>query len=266
MFINNIHSTAGVSSVSPDFYLWTILNREQVATGVSSPVWAIQSTIQPIIVEWANGNLISMLPSGSFSKGTCNKTGDIDFFISLSPDTKETLKEIHDKLFTKLTDAGYTPKRQNVSIHVNVLGQPVDLVPGKLQNYLSTDHSLYRRRADTWTKTNVSTHINHVRTSGRIPEIRIIKLWRDQKKLDFPSFYLELSVMKALAGNVSLSLSEKVWAVLHFLRDQFAASRIVDPANTSNILSDELTDAEKKRICSAARVACDAETWEQIVL
>ena len=45
-------------------------------------------------------------------KGTAIKSGtDIDFFISLSETTTETLKkEIYDKLFGRLTEKKYTPE------------------------------------------------------------------------------------------------------------------------------------------------------------
>ena len=79
-------------------------------------------------------------------------------------------------------------------------GFKVDLVPGKLQNALTVDHSLYRRKADTWTKTNVATHIQYVRSGGQLDETRVLKLWRNQKGLDFPSFYLEMALIEALRG------------------------------------------------------------------
>src|SRR5690606_37306414 len=116
---------------------------------------------------------------------------------SLSDQTPETLKEIYEKLFVHLKEQGYTPKRQNVSINIKVNGFDVDLVPAKRQNYLTNDHSLYARRKDTWKRTNIETHIAHVIAAGRQQETRIIKLWRTQKGLDFPSFYVELAVIKA---------------------------------------------------------------------
>ena len=43
--------------------------------------------------------MLSISPSGSFAKGTANRSGtDIDLFISLSESTPETLKEIYDSL------------------------------------------------------------------------------------------------------------------------------------------------------------------------
>jgi hypothetical protein len=76
------------------------------------------------------------------------------------------------------------------------------LVPVKQQDIFSGDHSLYRRKADTLTKTNVAKHIRHVQQGGRINETRILKLWRNQKGLDFPSFHLELTVINSLSGHL----------------------------------------------------------------
>src|SRR5437773_2896318 len=187
--------------MSADEYLQRILQREAVDTGPYSPVRGVQAKIEPTIREWAGNYLSGVSPSGSFAKGTANHSGtDIDLFISLADQTPATLKEIYERLFEKMTEQGYTPKRQNVSINVKVNGYSVDLVPAKRHDTYSDDHSLYRRKADTWTKTNVIRHINHVKQGGRINETRIVKLWRNQKGLEFPSFYLELTVINALSG------------------------------------------------------------------
>ncbi len=195
----------------------------------------------------ANIYLKGINPSGSFAKGTANRSGtDIDLFISLATNTEETLKEIYEKLFTRLTETGYTPKRQNVSINVKINGYSVDLVPGRRQDYPTQDHSLWRNKAGTWTKTNVNTHITHVRAYGRLQESRILKLWRDQQGLDFPSFYLELAVIDALStmtllGGLALDLSSRIRRIFGYLLDKFPGSRIVDPANSANIISEDLT-------------------------
>lgn len=254
--------------MSADAYLQQILNREAVDTGIFSPVRRVQATLEPAIREWANRFLLGVSPSGSFAKGTANKSGtDIDLFISLSPDTQETLKQIYETLFAKMQEKRYAPKRQNVSIKVRAGGYDVDLVPGKRQGYFGDDHSLYRRRADTWTKTNVGTHITHVITAGWLSETRIIKLWRDQKGLDFPSFYLELAVIRALSpGFYKSGLASDVWKVLQFLAGDFSSARIQDPANTNNIISDELSAAGRGNIKAAATRALRAGNWNQIVV
>jgi hypothetical protein len=191
----------------------------------------------PTLRQWAGDNLLGVYPSGSFRKGTAVHSGtDIDLLLSLSEYTSATLKEVYNNLFGCLTSAGYSPRRQNVSLNIKVSSYSVDLVPAKRQNALSSDHSLYRRKADTWTKTNISTHARTVVGAGRADEIRILKLWRNQKGLDFPSFYLELSVIRALAarpvpGLLSINLptlAQRVMAVFDYLRDSFPAARIAD--------------------------------------
>ena len=252
--------------MTADEYLQSILNREAVDAGAYSPVRGVHTVLDPIIRDWAGNRLLSIHPSGSFMKGTANKSGtDIDFFISLSEQTTETLKEIYDKLFNRMKEKGYTPTRQNVSINVRVSGYSVDLVPGKRQNSYGDDHSLYRRKADTWTKTNVVTHINHVTRAGRLGESRIIKLWRNQRQLDFPSFYLELTVIDALSQQFSGTLSDNVWKVFQYLRDRFPITRVVDPANTNNIISDDLSAAERTKIRAAVEQTLKASNWGQIV-
>jgi len=252
--------------MTPDEYLQSILQREVVDTGPYSPVRGVQATLEPAIREWAGVYLSIISPSGSFAKGTANHSGtDIDIFISVAQQTPETLKQVYDTLFKKMTEKGYTPKRQNVSINIKVNGYSVDLVPAKRQDIYSDDHSLYRRKADTWTKTNVTKHINHVRQGGRINETRVIKLWRNQKGLDFPSFYLELTVINALSGQYNGTLSGNVWKVFEYLRDRFSNARVVDPANTNNIISDDLTIAEQSKIKATAEQALNATNWSQIV-
>lgn len=252
--------------MTPDEYLRNILVREAVDTSPSSPVRGVQGTLEPILHGWAGTMLSSVSPSGSFAKGTANRSGtDIDLFISLSNQTTNTLKEIYESLFARMQANGYAPKRQNVSINVRVNGFDVDLVPAKRQDAYSQDHSLYRRRADTWTKTNVQTHINHVIGGGRTLETRVLKLWRSQKGLDFPSFYLEITVINALAGRYLVDLSGNVWTVFQYLRDTFPNARVVDPANTNNIISDDLSAAERAKVKTAAEQALNATDWNRIV-
>jgi hypothetical protein len=238
-----------------------------VDTSANSSVLGVQRLINPIIQGHFGTQLISISPSGSFAKGSANNSGtDIDLFVSLSSTVATSLKDIYNSVFNLLTTKGYQSRKQNVSIGIKVAGYDVDVVPAKRQDSFSQDHSLYRRKADTWTKTNVATHINQIRNSGRLEEIRVIKLWRNQKGLDFSSFYLELTVIDALYGKPIGNLSNNVWEVFLYLRDKFSNARVVDPANTNNIISDDLTIAEKNIIVAAARSACLATNWNQIII
>ena len=250
--------------MSADDYLLQILSRESVDTGPFSSVRSVQTTLQPLLSPWGGNYLLSVSPSGSFAKGTANKSGtDIDLFLSISVQCTNTLKEIYDSLHTQMQNNGFSPRRQNVSIRVRVNGYDVDLVPAKQQNPFSLDHSLWRRKAETWTKTNVAEHIRYVQNGYRINETRILKLWRDQKGLDFPSFYLEMVVIQALSGSIN-TLSNNIRNVFIYLRDTFPNARFVDPANTNNIISDDLSATERATI-KAAAIKALAGNWENVV-
>ncbi|MBV7408220.1 hypothetical protein [Maritimibacter sp. DP1N21-5] len=115
-------------------------------------------------------------------------------------------------------------------------------------------------------QTNVVSHINAVRNSGRAEEIMLVKAWRNQKGLKFPSFYLELATIEACRGRKVGHLSENFLATLAYIRDHIETATFIDPANTNNVISEELTLEEKRAVASAASVARRATNWNQIVV
>lgn len=248
---------------TPDEHLPRVLTQYAVDTGPFSPVRQVQAQLMPIIQRWAGSQLLSVGPSGSFAKGTAVRTGtDIDLFVSLSSTTTDTLARIYDTLFSAIAAAGYQPKRQNVSIGVRVNGAyDVDLVPGKRQSQFGDDHSLYSNRTQNWVQTNVTRHITEIQGSNRLDEIRLLKIWRNRRGLDFPSFYLELATIRALSGKWSGNLAANVAATLEFVRDKITTARLVDPANSNNVVSDVVNAAGKTALAAAATSAL-ASQWQ----
>lgn len=113
---------------------------------------AAAEIVAPHLRTWAGGQLSDLTYSGSFAKGTGNAIStDVDLFISLRSETQETLKDIYNSLFNLAQSRGWSPRRQNVSIGISVSGKKVDLVPGRIQSGYQNYHSLYRRKADSWT-------------------------------------------------------------------------------------------------------------------
>jgi hypothetical protein len=209
--------------VNADQYLLSLVRRETVDTGQSSPVRGVIGVLRPALVKWGNNYLAGIAPSGSFAKSTAIRSGtDIDLFLSLRAETPDNLRDIYKTLFNAMQQAGYTPKKQNVSINIKVGAYDVDLVPAQRQDNVSSDHSLYRGKKDSWTKTNVQKHIATVRAGGRLLETRLLKLWRNS----------------------------------------FVNARVQTLANTNNIISDDLTVAEKSAIKSAATRALGG-TWAE---
>lgn len=265
-FIVNVAVDVLSRLLQADEYLRSLLAREAVDNSTTSPVLTVRAELMPLLRNWAGSDLLSVQPSGSFAKGTAVKSGtDIDLFISLAGTAHQPLREVYEGLFTALVEAGFKPRRQNVSVNIRVNGYSVDLVPGHRQNVETADHSLYVSKHGTWIKTNVQKHIAYVRAARWQDETRILKLWRNQQELDFPSFYLELAVIRVLGTQSTPYLSANIHAVFEHLRGPFWQARFLDPANSNNVLSDALSEAEKRTVAAAARTAIGGAPWKQIV-
>ncbi len=216
-------------------------------------IWA---EVQNLASAWAGDLLHEACASGSYAKGTAIRGGtDFDFFLSLKPECTNSLKEIYDSLYAFLDQKGLRPRKQNVSLGINLQGKQIDFTPGKKQNIFSHDHSLYKFKLSTWTKTNIKTHINLVSSSGRIDEIRLLKVWRKCQKLEFTSFYLELLTLEAFNhpfSFLSTDLETKFLEALEFIAKNIENKVVQDPANSANFLSDDLFQREKKLIADRA--------------
>lgn len=246
-----------------DAYLHGVLSKYAVNQAVSEHHAEL---LTPVIMGWANGQLVQKKISGSLAKGTAVSLGsDADLFLSLSSSTTNTLAEIYNTLYQAVVGAGYEARKQNVSIGVKVNGFQIDLVPGKRQSQFGNDHSLYRNKANTWTKTNVDRHISDVAGSGRLEEIKLTKIWRELHGLTFSSFYLELAVIDCLRNKTRGNLANNFLSVLEFLSDSFVTKRYLDPANTNNVISDDLTAQEKQKVATQAAASRNKQYWREIV-
>ena len=252
--------------MAPDQYVESVLAKYAVSRGPNSPAEQLGAAVAGPLRTWAGQQLNALQYSGSYAKETgVRGISDVDVFISLKSDTKKTLKELYEMIVSLAQTNGWSPRRQNVSVGVTVNGTRGDLVPGKVQAGYQNYHSLYLRKRDSWTQTNVDLHVNTVCGSGRLKEIRAIKIWRMLHGLDFPSLYLELFTIDALAGRSRSALAENVLHALRTIGSSLTSTRIVDPANTNNVLSDDLTQAEKQRVAAQAAQSAREQYWEKII-
>lgn len=241
-----------------------VLTRQSVDTGLYSPVRGVQTTINPVLRRWGGKYIVDVRPSGSFAKGTAVHSGtDIDIFISLTSSLNDALKSIYDTLFNALFQAGYAVRRQNVSIGITVDGWKVDVTPGRRQDQYGNYHSLWSNKTGSWLQTNINEHIRVVSGSGRIDEIRLVKIWRNRFALDWPSFYLELFVIDALKGARVGAVKDNVVTAFRAIDQSIATRRLIDPANTNNAVSTALTAEAKAALAQAARSALNS-SWETV--
>ncbi len=249
-------------------YLLQVINNKIATKDTDEVIINKINTLITTIQTWANSCLAGIHLSGSRAKGTAIKgSSDVDLLISLKSSTNNTLLEIYESLYNYLHERNYTIRKQNVSLGVNYNGYNIDLVPAKKQEGNTNDHSLYSRKRGSWLQTNIKKHIDFVINSGRVNEIKIIKIWAQVHNLDFPSIYLEHTVINSLKCKYSgyNYLAQNVWTVLQYINENFLNSRVVDISNTNNVISNDLTYNEKLLIVSQAQDSLRQQNWEDIV-
>lgn len=243
-------------------YLDFILNKynPRSLTKYQNRIWHLKYDLE----NWAGTCFIEILKSGSIAKGTAiSLASDADYLISLSSGCNSNsggLRSIYDSLYNFLKKNHFPVRKQNVSFGIKIGDLDVDITPARKHKGHTNDHWLYVSKLDTWKQTNIQKHINDVSNSGRQNEIKLLKIWREINKIDFPSIYLEYLTIDILCGKSKdkSRLSNNFVFVLEELSKEFynpLDRRIVDPANSTNILSDLLTYSEKNRIKQAAQSA-----------
>ncbi|MBB5378582.1 hypothetical protein HNQ07_004089 [Deinococcus metalli] len=188
---------------------------------------------------------------------------DVDIFLSVR--SSSTLSDIYEAAYSFAASRNWQPKRQNVSIGVIHSGYDIDLVPGRIIPGYQNFHNLHVRKTGTWQQTNVSQHVRIVSQSGRLDEIRLLKIWRNLHGLDFTSFFLELFALEALSGRSYNNLADNFWYLLGEIEARITSTVIIDPANSNNRISDSMTPAEKVRVRDQARASRGLQSWNQVV-
>lgn len=248
-------------------YLNQIINKYHIAGDIDFIThYNVISPLESEIKEWAGYNLNKTFLSGSRAKGTAiNLSSDFDLFISLNSSCNNTLKEIYLSLYDYMLQKGYNVRKQNVSLGLEFKGHSIDLVPSKKHLGHTNYHSLYKNKTDTWTQTNVEQHIRLIRESGRTNEIILLKIWRRLHDLDFPSMYLELFVINKLKYHSTQDIENNFWYLLGELAGDFKSLRIIDPSNTNNVISNDLTESDKNKISLKAKESRTKKFWSDIV-
>ena len=233
------------------------------------------ATLKNTLKTWAGSCYIDILDSGSRAKGTAiSLASDVDYMISLTSGCNENnggLKSIFDSLYSKLNGTYSNVRKQNVSVRINLNGLEIDITPARKQQGNTNDHWIYLSKTGSRQQTNIQKHIADISNSGRTNEIKILKIWRELNKLDFPSVYLEYLIVNNILlyyPKTADSFASNAWHVFTELAKDTnnpLFARVVDPANSNNILSDLLTATEKNKIIAQAKVAARQQYWANVV-
>ncbi len=196
----------------------------------------------------------------------------------------ESLSEMFDEVY-KYLKYEYTEedddiskdnvRKQKVSIgmkfYIDAEEFDMDVVPGRERpnnndyNDSNTDLSLHinpsnksKKEEDegkTRIKTNIKTHVGLLNGADRTHErkvTKLLKVWKTERKNKnggklIKSFMMELYTKEAFdnTDEIPNGLWEKTKLVMNHIIDNIETSNLVDPANSSNIVSDSMSDTAK---------------------
>ena len=204
--------------------------------------------------------------AGSYGKKTMIRARyDLDIVVYWPDTSTDTLRKIYDDVGRTLMRHWNRVEPKNVSWELPFVGDfHIDVVPGRALDAGYYEANLYRGDTGRSLKTSVKRHIDTVRGSGRTDTIRLMKLWRERKGVPFKkSFLIEMLTIEACKGMRTDEIAPQVVAALTYVRENILACNIVDPANSNNPLSDDLTYEQKTSIRQMAQNALTG-SWAQV--
>lgn len=265
--------------MKPNEYLQAILKDQTLSTN-GDELEALRkhrADVEKLLKEHFSESTPTIRYGGSKAKGTMIlESFDLDitcYFPHSDDEAGETLEQIYSKSREALETDYYveqkasairlkdrTPETFAVDFHI-------DVVPGRFIDDSKTDVFLHRTTGDkTRLKTNLQVHIDHIKDSGLVDAIRLLKLWKVRNGLLIKTFVLELLAVKLLAKRKSSGLSTQLEHIWTECRDNAANLAVEDPANSNNDLKDLLDEScyHLSTVASTSLSLIETIGWEAV--
>lgn len=224
-----------------DEYLRDVLAEQKLANDSDEmkALRAEREAVETVLADKFGDCGYTIRYGGSKAKGTLIKEMydlDLVFYLHNGDDgAGETLEEI----FFNVADAlrgTYDVREKTSALRLRSLDATsdlhIDVVPGRFTGDEKADCYLYQNGADKCRlKTNLDTHISHVRDSGVLEALGLLKLLRVRRGLDVKQFAWELLVIKLLKAKKKSSLADQLDHALKSIAESEDAIAIEDPAN-----------------------------------
>jgi hypothetical protein len=95
--------------------------------------------------------------------------------------------------------------------------------------------------------------------------MRLMKLWNVRHSLGLRSFFVELLVARVLKDAGVNGYDNKLMTMFRYIVNNIQTVQIKDPANSNNIISDQIPSPTKQLVAYQAQRAIDARYWSEVV-
>ncbi len=194
--------------------------------------------------------------NGSIIKGTSIHNSDIDIQLKFNKDSGK-IDDMINIVENFLKSSFYDNKLQNVrrqnhsiGLIFNISGEEkrIDIVPMREIENGKGDTYLYSTESNSIKKTNSKIQNSKLKFTEKQKQIiKLLKGWKIDNGLQLPSILIEHIVKRAFAEHiVPRGIDNALLFVIDYLANKITYIRIVDPANTNNIISNSITYKEKE--------------------
>jgi hypothetical protein len=243
-------------------YLEELLSAQRVAPEIEAAVRARRAEVESMV---RGGWSPRIYYGGSFAKKTAIATQfDLDVVVYFGAGTSEGPRELYEAVEKRLRAAGRTVLRHNVALRLQYTpGWHVDVVPGRALDESYEYANLWASEREATRQTSLKRHIELARAGDR-EVIRLLKLWRARHVAPVGSFVLELAAERALRGCSGAPLEARFRRALELLA-RLEDIRLIDPANSANVVTDDIDWTRKQAVAELAARSCAETSWERVV-
>lgn len=260
-----------------DKYLRDVLAEQKLAND-SDEMKALRAgrdAVESVLADTFGSCAYTIRYGGSKAKGTLIKEMyDLDLVFYLHNGENgagDTLEDVFFNVADALRDA-YDVREKTSALRLRNLDATsdlhIDVVPGRFTSDDKEDCYLYQNGADKCRlKTNLDTHIAHVRDSGVLDALGLLKLLRVRRGLTVKQFAWELVAIELLKGKKKSDLADQLDHVLKAIANAEDAIAIEDPANpTGNDLMPLLESAwpELRFMAASVRSSVQGGGWRAV--
>jgi len=215
------------------------------------------------VLLYRNFNDLLLVPpeiSGSKNRGTSITGSDIDIQVTFKRNAGSIneIRSFIEEFFNEKFEDKKLIKVRSQTCSVGLIfrmynkERRIDIVPmrdignGKGDSFLCVrENSLFQK--STIIKTNSRIHLKSLKfTEKQKKIIKILKGWKKVNDIELPSIYIELIVKRASDEiNLPKGMLQSVLRMVEYIGNNVRTIRIIDPANSNNIISEYLTSDEK---------------------
>lgn len=255
-----------MNKLSNEDFLHQILEDQKLDANQIENLKNQRDAIVGELVEEIGGNPIR-IDAGSYAKGTMIRASyDLDIVLYWPTNFNYSPKNLYIEVGGVLQSKGRNPRSKKVGWEIPFPGNfHIDVIPGK--TILKKQNYAYLFNSDTEGRfqTNVKKQVNYVKRSNRHDVIKLMKLWKIRKDVPIKTFILENMIIEGCKDITRSILEHQLIGAFKHLSEEIVETKIFDPSNINNLISNDITDEEKHRIKILADQAINAPYWREVL-